>query len=500
MRRFVVMSLYIGLALTATIRPTWAGENPDRVGDEWCGFSLSVPKPWARAPFSDFTVDGTLRCAWRGGGESSIVVFLQEPGEAVDPQEMLDESVAQQKKDLAVKVIAQEVRTVAGMRAMWMVVQGKGTGGRILGNGEVETVQHWVAVPREKDVVVLLLTCPADDYDQFKKSFGAAVDSLKLSGSQAKSQRGAGEQPNRNPPYVDKDYGFKVVAPSKWKPLDPTNVNVGDSEARRVWLSPDGTAVIVVHVQKPGKPLTARALVDANAATDTAAYGAQVRTQEVRTIGGMQAGFLVYTAKGSGLGVDGKGKVPTAVHLVAVPRGGVIINFDMTTAEKHAAAHLPAFEAMLKTVEVSGAQNDEPKSAKSKIIAVPVPGQPGQLDDLNNMAKLVQDLLELERRIWEGVKNSDPKAMKALLNDEFLEVTESGRRNLQQALESYAEPASFKTYELSEIKLNSLSTNVAVLSYLAKMDGESSAYVCAVYANRGQGWKVAHWQATGLAK
>lgn len=495
MRRFVVMSLYIGLALTATIRSTWASENPDRVGDEWCGFSLSVPKPWARAPFSDFTVDGTLRSAWRGGGESSIVVFLQEPGEAVDPQEMLDESVAELKKDPAVKIIAQEVRTVAGMRAMWLVVQGKGTGGIIDGKGEVETVQHQVAVPREKDVVNLLLTCPAGDYDQSKKSFGAAVDSLKLSGSQAKP-------PKRDPPYVDKDYGFKVVAPPMWKPLDSTKVNVANygSEARRVWLSPDGSAVIVVHVQKPGKPLTARALVDANAATDTAAYGAKVRTQEVRTIGGMQAMFLVYTAKGSGLAVDGKGQVPTTVHWVAIPRGGVIINFDMTTAEKHAAAHLPAFEAMLKTVEVSGAQNDEPKSAKSKIIAVPVPGQPGQLDDLNNMAKLVQDLLELERRIWEGVKNSDPKAMKALLTDEFLEVTESGRRNLQQALESYAEPASFKTYELSEIKLNSLSTNVAVLSYLAKMDGESSAYVCAVYANRGQGWKVAHWQATGLAK
>jgi hypothetical protein len=472
------------------------------VADEWCGISLAVPKPWARAPFSDFIVDGTLRCAWRGGGLSSIVVFLQEPGETVDPQEMLDESVAQQKKDLAVKVIAQEVRTVAGMRAMWMVVQGKGTGGRILGKGEVETVQHWVAVPREKDVVVLLLTCPAGDYDQSKKSFGAAVDSLKLSGSQPKQQRGAGEQPNRNPPYVDKDYGFKVVAPPTWKPLDPTNVNIANygSEARRVWLSPDGTAVIVVHVQKAGKALTARALVDANAATDTAAYGAQVRTREVTTIGGMQAGFLVYTAKGSGLAVDGKGQVPTTVHWVAVPRGGVIINFDMTTAEKHAAAHLPAFEAMLKTVEVSGAQNDEQKSSKSGIVAVPVPGQQGDQLELKDMAKLVQDILEVEKKAWEGVKNSDPNAMKALLSDEFLEVTESGRRNLQEALKSYAEPAGFKTYQLSEIKVISLSTNSAVLSYLAKMDSKSSAYVCAVYVNRGQGWKLVHWQATGLAE
>src|SRR5437870_6141443 len=117
MRYLAVISVCIGLAFTATTDPTWAGEKPDRVSDEWCGFSLSVPKPWARAPFSGLTVPGTLRCAWRSGrDDSSIVVFLQEPGEASDPRTMLDESVAQQKKDLAVKVHAQEVRTVAGIR------------------------------------------------------------------------------------------------------------------------------------------------------------------------------------------------------------------------------------------------------------------------------------------------------------------------------------------------------------------------------------------------
>lgn len=105
-------------------------------------------------------------------------------------------------------------------------------------------------------------------------------------------------------------------------------------------------------------------------------------------------------------------------------------------------------------------------------------------------------LLGLERKAWEGVKNSDPEAMKALLTDDFLEVTEWGRRDLQIALRTYAQPSPFKTYEFLGIKLTSLNTNAAVLSYLVKNDGASFAYVCAVYVNRGQGWKLAHWQAT----
>ena len=128
------------------------------------------------------------------------------------------------------------------------------------------------------------------------------------------------------------------------------------------------------------------------------------------------------------------------------------------------------------------------------VYAGPVLGQERK-PDVKNLEK---DLVELEKKAWEGVKNSDPNAMKMLLTEDFLEVTESGRRNLQEALKAYEQPSPFKTYELSEFKVISLSKNSAVLSYQAKLDSAGSSYVCAVYVNRGQGWKLAHWQATGL--
>src|SRR5207237_2576257 len=129
------------------------------------------------------------RCAWTGPGGSSLLVFAQEPGAAVDPRSMLDSSAASQRANLGVEVLTQEVRTVGKMRAMWLAIKGKGTGGAIDGTGDTETVQHWVAIPREKDVVVLLLTCPAADYERSKASFSAAVESLKLSGAQTEQQK-----------------------------------------------------------------------------------------------------------------------------------------------------------------------------------------------------------------------------------------------------------------------------------------------------------------------
>ena len=120
-----------------TTLPTtaWANE-PDKVSDEWCGVSLAVPKPWARAAFKGYAVPGVLRCAWAGKGTSSLLVFVQEPGTAVDPRAMLDASTAAQKAKLGAEVIAQEIRTVGGMRAMWMAVKGKGTGGAIDGRAK----------------------------------------------------------------------------------------------------------------------------------------------------------------------------------------------------------------------------------------------------------------------------------------------------------------------------------------------------------------------------
>lgn len=119
----------------------------------------------------------------------------------------------------------------------------------------------------------------------------------------------------------------------------------------------------------------------------------------------------------------------------------------------------------------------------STVFAGPVLGQERK-PEMIALEKNLRD--EMEEKAWEGVKNSDPKARKALLTENSLKVTESGRRNLQEALKFFAQPSPFKTYKLSEIKVISLGANAAVYSYRAFMDSANSADVCAVYVNRGQ--------------
>jgi hypothetical protein len=69
-----------------------------------------------------------------------------------------------------------------------MVATGKGTGGTLTGQGDIETTTHWVAVPRETDIVVLLLTCPAADYKKLLPSFETAVKSAEINGKQTAEQ------------------------------------------------------------------------------------------------------------------------------------------------------------------------------------------------------------------------------------------------------------------------------------------------------------------------
>ena len=159
--------------------------------DEWCGFSVNVTEPWQRAALSGYTAPGAVRCAWSGPNKASIVIFIQEPGVAVNPRVMLDGSVKAQKDKLGATVSVEAVRAIGDMQAMWMVVSGKGNGGAIDNQGNIKTTQHWVAVPRERDVVIVLLTCPESNYARLQKSFEAAVASLKLSGSQTAEQKSA---------------------------------------------------------------------------------------------------------------------------------------------------------------------------------------------------------------------------------------------------------------------------------------------------------------------
>lgn len=130
-----------------------------------------------------------MRHAWTGPGISCLIVAVHQASGPETPQEILNGLAQARMDDFAVEVLAKEVRTVAGMRAAWLVVKGKGNRGAIDGVGETDTVDHFVVVPHQDNTaVVLLMTCEAGVYDGCQKSLETALATLQLSGSQTNEQ------------------------------------------------------------------------------------------------------------------------------------------------------------------------------------------------------------------------------------------------------------------------------------------------------------------------
>ena len=169
--------------------PSLAEEQANKYVDDKYDFSLTVSEPWKNARLQDYTVPGVARTAYAGSEGSSIVVFIQEPGKAFEPRFLVDESAKSIEKNLGATVREKDVRSIAGKKAMWLIVEGNGTGGAIDGKGSVKTTQHWVAIPREKDIIVVLLTSPTAEFDANEKSFDKAIKTLNVGGSQTEAQR-----------------------------------------------------------------------------------------------------------------------------------------------------------------------------------------------------------------------------------------------------------------------------------------------------------------------
>ncbi|MCC6508511.1 MAG: hypothetical protein IT423_05355 [Pirellulaceae bacterium] len=167
-----------------------AGEKPAGVkySDDKYDFSLTVGAPWKQARLADYTVPGVARAAYSASEGASLVVFVQEPGKAYEPRFLVDESAKAMEKSLGGTIRAKEVKSVANKQAMWMIVEGKGNGGAIDGQGAITTTQHWVGIPREKDIIVCLLTSPTSKFEENEKSFAAILKAMTVGGKQTAEQ------------------------------------------------------------------------------------------------------------------------------------------------------------------------------------------------------------------------------------------------------------------------------------------------------------------------
>lgn len=153
---------------------------PGRYFDSEYRFAISTGDDWKPAPLESVTVPGVARAVFSKAGGVSLNLFIQETGDLVDASWMLAESVKAQEEKLSSTVVEKEVRKIVGQDAMWMIVEGQGNGSAIDGKGPVKTTQHWIAIPREKDVLVALMTSPAGTFESNQKLFLKAMETLVL--------------------------------------------------------------------------------------------------------------------------------------------------------------------------------------------------------------------------------------------------------------------------------------------------------------------------------
>ena len=152
--------------------------------DEKLGIRMSAPGFWIRANPALLDVPGKILRAWTRDGTATVAVFRWEADPAAGPPLLADRLAAALASGLGAEIQAREVHQFGGLKAVGLVATGTGEGG----DGP-RIQQHWVAIPRQRDVVVLLLSTPEASFPADERTFGkmlATVEIVEIQGAAKK--------------------------------------------------------------------------------------------------------------------------------------------------------------------------------------------------------------------------------------------------------------------------------------------------------------------------
>lgn len=168
--------------------PGAPGAKPT-VTPEQIGISFAPPQGWQQGDPTKFTLPGDICCAWSPDNVASIVAFVQKTGKPLNPKVLLEQSAQALQKGVGAQVKTRELQTIGGKRGFSLVVTAPGNGAAIDGKGTVLTTQHWIAIPREQDVIIFLMTTPDASFSQNEQVFQSMLSSLQVSGTQTADQQ-----------------------------------------------------------------------------------------------------------------------------------------------------------------------------------------------------------------------------------------------------------------------------------------------------------------------
>jgi len=144
--------------------------------DEAVGIRMSAPGFWIRANPALLEVPGTILRAWTRDGRATVVVFRRERWEmdrAWSARELMERVAAELESGLGVEVKARELHRLSGLDVVGVVARGSGEDG-------MQHEQHWVLVPRQRDLIVLLLSTPEVSFDADERTFERMLASVEI--------------------------------------------------------------------------------------------------------------------------------------------------------------------------------------------------------------------------------------------------------------------------------------------------------------------------------
>lgn len=146
--------------------------------DAALGIRMTAPGWWIRANPALLDAPGKILRAWTRDGVTTIVVARQEVREAWAPDSLRGHAAAA-LEFLGAEVQAWEVHKFGELRALGLVAASADGGGK----GEARTKQHWVVVPREKDVLLFLLSAPEASFDAAERIFQKMLATVEIAAS-----------------------------------------------------------------------------------------------------------------------------------------------------------------------------------------------------------------------------------------------------------------------------------------------------------------------------
>ena len=81
---------------------------------------------------------------------------------------------------------------------------------------------------------------------------------------------------------------------------------------------------------------------------------------------------------------------------------------------------------------------------------------------------VLEELLEVETRVWEALRAGDARADAALLHPEFLGIYPSGFSDREGHAGQLADGPSVATYRIEDARVITLGPDTALLAYLAR--------------------------------